>query len=117
MANVKKMTKREYFEQIKSKYALTEDEIAFVNHELELLGRKSSGERKPSARQLENEDIKSAILEGMEDGVWYTITAIIKNVPACAEMTNQKVSALIRQMIGSTVERTEDKRKAYFRKL
>lgn len=114
MANVKKMTKRDYFEQFKSKYALTEDEIAFIDHEIELLNRKNSTERKPTAKQVENEGIKSAILNGMEIGKLYTITALIKEIPECEGMTNQKVSAIVRQMVGNEIVRTEDKRKAYF---
>lgn len=114
MANVKKMTKRDYFEQFKSKYALTKDEIAFIDHEIELLNRKNSTERKPTAKQVENEGIKSAILNGMEIGKLYTITALIKEIPECEGMTNQKVSAIVRQMVGNEIVRTEDKRKAYF---
>jgi hypothetical protein len=53
----------------------------------------------------------------MEDGRLYTITDIQKNVPACADLSNQRVSALVRQMVGVTIERTEDKRKAYFSKI
>jgi hypothetical protein len=30
-------------------------------------------------------------------------------------MSNQKVSGVLRTMLGSTVERVEEKRKAYFR--
>jgi predicted transcriptional regulator len=44
----------------------------------------------------------------------YTITEIQKEIPECAEMSNQKISALIRQMVGNEIVRTEDKRKAYF---
>ena len=45
----------------------------------------------------------------------YTITDIIKSVPECADLTNQRVSALVRQLKDEgKVVRTEDKRKAYF---
>ena len=117
MANVKKMTKADYFRQIMANYPLNEDEKAFVEHELELLAKKNSADKKPTAQQVANEGIKTAILNGMEDGVLYTITDIIKTVPECAELTNQRVSAIVRQMIGVEVERVEEKRKAYFRKV
>ena len=42
----KKMTKREMFEQIKANYQLTEAERAFIDHELELLAKKNSAEKK-----------------------------------------------------------------------
>ena len=117
MANVKKMTKADYFRQIMANYNLTEDEKAFVEHELELLAKKNSADKKPTAQQVANEGIKQAILNGMEVGTLYTITDIIKTVPECTELTNQRVSAIVRQMIGVEVERVEDKRKAYFRKV
>lgn len=115
MSNTKKMTKRDYFEQIKAKYALTNDEVAFIDHELELLAKKNSSEKKPSAVQVANEGIKSAILNGMEVGTLYTITDMQKNIPELAELSNQKVSALVRQLIAEDkVVKTEDKRKSYF---
>lgn len=111
----KKMTKADYFRQIMANYALTEDEKAFVEHELELLARKNSTERKPTAQQVANEGIKKAILDTLEPGKLYTITDIIKSVPECAEMTNQRVSAVVRGMLGVSIERVEEKRKAYFK--
>ena len=118
MANTKKMTKREMFEQIKANYNLNADEIAFIDHELELLIKKNSAEKKPTAVQVANEGIKAEILEGMEVGKKYTITDLMKSVPACAELSNQRVSALVRQLVtDGSVERTEEKRKAYFSKV
>jgi len=118
MANTKKMTKREMFEQIKANYNLNTDEIAFIDHELELLAKKNSAEKKPTAVQVANEGIKAEILEGMEVGKKYTITDLMKSVPACAELSNQRVSALVRQLVtDGSVERTEEKRKAYFSKV
>ena len=116
MANTKKMTKREMFEQIKANYSLTNEEVAFIDHELELLAKKNSAEKKPTAVQVANEGIKSAIVEGMEPNRLYTITELIKEIPECADMTNQRVSALVRQLKDELkVERVEEKRKAYFR--
>jgi DNA-binding phage protein len=111
----KKMTKADYFRQIMENYALTEDEKAFVQHELDLLAKKNSAEKKPTANQLANQSIQQAIVEGLEPGKLYTVTDILKTVPACAELTNQKVSALIRGMVGTEIERVEEKRKAYFK--
>ena len=117
MNSAKKMTKRDYFNQLKEKYPLTQDEIHFIDREIELLDKKNSGEKKPTPQQKANEILKDAILKGMKEKVQYTITAIIKTVPECAELTNQKVSAVVRQMVekGSLV-RTEEKGKAYFTK-
>ena len=117
MANVKKMTKADYFKQIMANYPLTEDEKSFVEHELELLAKKNSAEKKPTAQQVANAGVADAIYEAMESNKLYSITDLIKEVPACADLTNQRVSAIVRGMIGSKVERIEEKRKAYFRKI
>jgi DNA-binding HxlR family transcriptional regulator len=118
MSNVKKMTKREMYEMIKANHNLSADEIAFIDHELELLAKKNSAEKKPTAVQVANEGIKADILNGMEIGKKYTITDLMKTIPACAELSNQRVSALVRQLVtDGAVERTEEKRKAYFSKV
>lgn len=115
MEKTKKMTKVEYFKQIKANYPLTEDEVKFIDHEIELLSKKNSAEKKPTAQQTANEAIKTAIVEGMERNRLYTVTEVIKSIPECADMTNQRVSALLRQLVeAGLVKRTEDKRKAYF---
>lgn len=113
----KKMTKRDYFTAIMSKYPLTDEEKAFIEHELELLARKNTSDKKPTAQQIANDGIKTAILDWMEENHLYTITEIQKGVSECAELTNQRVSALVRQMVlDNIVVRTEDKRKAFFSK-
>ena len=87
----------------------------FVAHELELLSKKNSADKKPTAQQTANEAVKTAIVNGMEVNRLYTITELIKEIPECAEMTNQRVSALVRQLVDAgLVKRTEDKRKVYF---
>ena len=117
MANTKKLTKRDHYntllalDEVKSNPKLVE----FIEHELELLDRKNSTEKKPTAQQTANDGIKTAILDNMAEGAKYTITDIIKTVPECADLTNQRVSALMRQLKeAGLVVRTEDKRKAYF---
>ena len=117
IANKTKMTKRDYFTAIMEKYPLTAEEKAFVEHELELLAKKNSADKKPTAQQVANEGIKQAILDGMEPNRLYTITELQKSISACAKLSNQRVSAIVRQMVGVTIDRTEDKRKAYFSKI
>ena len=112
----KKMTKREMFEQIKNSYNLTPAEVAFIDHELELLAKKNASEKKPTAQQVANEGLKSVILNVLtENGGLMTITDIQKSSAELAELSNQRISAIVRQMVGITVERVEDKRKAYFK--
>lgn len=82
------------------------------------IDKKNSAERKPTATQTENVGLKVAILEGMESGKAYTIGDLMKEIPALADLTNQRVSALVRQLKDDgLVTREEIKRKAYFTKV
>ena len=119
MTNSKKMTKREYFNALLSldEVKANNELVDFINHELELLAKKNASEKKLTPTQKENLTIQEAILNYMEDNVLYTITDLLKNVPECAGMSNQRVSAIVRIMREEKkVERIEEKRKAYFRK-
>ena len=115
----KKITKREKFEMLKAIPTVAQNEMLmdFINHELELLTRKNSSEKKPTAQQMLNEETKAIILEVLaENGGLMTITEIQKSHNALADLSNQRVSSLVRQLRDDLkVERVEDKRKAYFR--
>lgn len=79
------------------------------------IAKKNTAERKPTATQTANEGFKVAILEGLESGKAYTITDIIKSVDAVSDLSNQRVSAIVRQLVESgSLVREEVKRKAYF---
>ena len=118
----KKITKREKFEMLKNIQAVAENEmlVEFINHELELLAKKNSADKKPTAQQEANATIKADILAVMEanPNQLFTVSELLKKVPNLPDtMTNQRMSALVRQMVDSgSVKRTEDKRKAYFSK-
>lgn len=114
----KKLTKRDHFntlltiEEVKSNPVLVE----FINNELDLLARKNSSDKKPTAVQQANESIKTAILNFLANGEKYTITNMIKEIPECADLSNQKVSALVTILIGEgKVEKVIEKRVSYFK--
>lgn len=114
----KKITKREKFEmlmtiaEVKANPILSE----FIERELELLAKKNSAEKKPTAQQAENEAIKETILENLTSRM--TISEMQKTIPDLAEYSNQKISALMRQLVlEGLVEKVEDKRKSYFSKV
>jgi predicted transcriptional regulator len=116
-----KMTKREKFEalanlaEVKANPMLSE----FVAHELDLLAKKNaSGAGKMTATQVANEGIKAEILDGLanEPNRMFTVSEMQKAIPCCAELSNQRISALVRQLVADgKVERIEDKRKAFFK--
>lgn len=121
MMNEKKITKAQKFAMLKAIPEVAENEmlVEFIDHEIELLAKKNSAEKKPTAQQTANASIADEIVSVLASNPtrMYTITDLIKEVPACAELTNQRVSAIVRQLLGVSVERVEDKRKAYFRYL
>ena len=116
----KKMTKRDYFNELLAIAEVKENKamVDFINHELELLEKKNASKSSAETKtQKENASIKENLLNEMASGVKYTISDMQKELPCCAELTNQKISALVRQLIAENlVVRTEDKRKAYFSK-
>jgi hypothetical protein len=114
----KKVTKREKFEMLKAMSEVQANPMLmeFIDHELELLAKKNASEKKPTAQQVANEGLKDVILEVLKsNGGLMTITDIQKSAEELADLSNQRISALVRQMVGESVERVEDKRKAYFK--
>ena len=111
----KKITKKEMYAIIKAQLT-DEKQIAFIDHEIELLEKKSaSGTKKLTAEQKVNEGIKENILNAMELDKQYTVGEIMK---AVGIESNQKISALLRQLVlAEKLVRTEDKRKAYLSKV
>lgn len=113
----KKMTKKEMFAQIKA-HLTNEAEIAFIDHEIELLEKKNGAAKKPTKTQVANEELKGVLVSNMEDNMVYTVTDIIKNVEGMADLSNQKVSALLRQLVEEgKVTKVVEKRKSYFQKV
>ena len=78
--------------------------------------KKNSAEKKPTATQIANEGIKNLILEVIGNSS-LTITEMQKINGELAELSNQKISALLKQMVeNGSVVREDIKRKAYFKK-
>ncbi len=114
---MEKMTNVKALAYVLAHADLPEEVKAKVENMKAQFEKKNSAEKKPTEKQIANQGIQEAILEGMESGKDYTITDLIKSVPACADLTNQRVSALVRQMLGVSIERVEVKGKAYFHKI
>ena len=116
---MKKMTKREKFEMLMAISEVNSSPVLseFIAHELELLAKKNTSEKKPTAVQVANEGLKQTIMDVLnENGGLMTVTDIQKSCEELSELSNQKVSALIRQLKeDGKVEKVEDKRKSYFK--
>ena len=91
--------------------------IEMIDHEIELLTKKNTP-GKPTKAQQENTKLTEAVYEGMEQDKPYTVTEIIKSVPAVAGMNISKVRPLLTPLMeAGKVKREEVKGKAIFTKI
>ena len=116
MAEIKKLTKKDYFNELKGLVSDRQDRVNFIDHEIELL-RKKSSRTAPTKTQVENEKIKEKIVATLvELGKYATITDIQNANTELADLSNQKISALLKQLYDNKViEKVIDKKKAYFK--
>jgi hypothetical protein len=103
-----KITKSQRFEDIVSllhgeavKYGTTiEDADAFIAHEVELLTRKNSAERKETDTQRANAKYRDLIVEYLAVAESAkTCTEIAKGISELSDFNNQKVASLMRQLV------------------
>ena len=109
MAN--KMTYVSAISDVLNGVALTDEHIEKLTALKASLEKRASGERKPTATQKANVEVKGKIAEFLADGTLRTATEI----GDALGISNQKASALLKQMVDNgSVVKTVDKRKAYF---
>ena len=108
MAN--KITKKEMFTMIKAQVKDNAEMVAFIDHEIELLDKKASN-KKATKTQEANVGIKSTILTVLEGAKPMTVTEMQGASAELGELSNQKVSALVRQLVeaGKVVKTIEKK--------
>lgn len=115
-----KMTIREGFEKARALYEQMGDAemVAFFDGRIAQVLKKSSGEKKPTPRQKENDVIKQNLLNCMEVGVVYSIADMLTQFDCFpADMTPQRLSALLSQLGAKgtgEIKRTEEKGRAFF---
>lgn len=98
------MTKREMFTAMLAIPAIADNAemTEFINHEIELLVKKSSAERKLTKTQIENEAFKAAILNYL---IKVEVSRCIKDlqaeIPEISELSNQRVTHLMTALVNS----------------
>lgn len=117
MAN--KKTVVQMFEEIKALPGLTKEQVEFLEKRIEITKKKNAnrGENaKLTKTQLENEGIKETILSALSAiGEPTTIGNLVKSNAELTGYSNQKISALLTQLLkADKVVRTEVKGKAYY---
>lgn len=120
MTNTKKPTKRDNFNALLNlaEVKANPNLVEFIKHELELLDKKNSTEKKPSATALANDKLKATILSKMILNQAYTCSDIIKTIEECAELSTPKVSYLMNALADERkVVKLTDKKKTHFTKV
>ena len=114
MAN--KITKREVIGMMMNEEVVKANPtyVAYLENELALLDKKAQN-KKATKTQEQNVGIKATILKVLATIGSGTVTDIQNGNEGLSALSNQKVSALIRQLVESgEVVRTTDKKKSIF---
>ena len=119
MTKTKKMTKKDYFNTLKAidEVSKNAELIKFIDHEIELLDRKNSSDRKLSKNAAENVNLKAEILTIMkkEPDRLFTATEIWKQMENWDDLSNQRISALLKQLKEEgKIKKIEEKKKSLF---
>ena len=113
IAETKKLTKTEKFGVLLNIKEVAENEmlVEFINKEVELLNKKN-GKNGQTKGQKENEGYKNTIVEILTRvGKGLTISEIQAEDETLAQFSNQKISALLTQLVNDKiVTRTKDKK-------
>ena len=114
----KKMTIAETFAEIIATYDLSDEHKAFLLDRIDKASRKSNGERKPTAKQLQNEAVAEAVYAEMEPNRSYTVSEMLKVITAFEGVSASYANAIVKKLKDSgKVTRSEVKGRAYFTKV
>ena len=112
MAN--KKTKREFFGEIKEIVKGNAELVAFIDHELELLDKKTNA--KSTKVNTEQVELMEKIVNALNEiGRSVTISELQKENAEMAKYSNQKLSAMLKKLVDNKqVTKMVDKKKSYF---
>ena len=85
---------------------------AFLVDRAEKASRRSSGERKPTKTQLENEDIKNSMVELFEDGTTRRSSEVAEEMGISVNKATALLTALVKE---GRLENFKEKRISYFK--
>lgn len=120
MAN--KKVKRDYFMEIREIVKDNAELVAFIDHELELIARKNTGNTQTKV-QKENVEIAEMLLKELAKTEKTTITDLMNKSEVIQnytlengnKLTNQKISAIFKQQLeAGKITKIVEKKKSYF---
>lgn len=111
----KRLTKKDMFNKIMDICVDNAEIVEFCTHEIELLDRKNSSKGATKV-QKENIELKAEIVKALgEIGKPVTISELQASNEKMAMFSNQKLSALLKQLVDAKeVDKTVDKKKSFF---
>ena len=115
----KKLTKRQLFAMVEQVVESVETEnktlmLEFLSHEMELLEKKATS-KKETETQKQNAVLKGVITEVLSASAnALTITEMQAKSEVLGALSNQKVSAVVKQMVDITVKKTVEGKKSTF---
>ena len=90
--------------------------IEKLNGMITQLDKKAAAPKKPNSTQVANAVLMDEIADTLDHNTDYTVSAIIKAVPTCNLLSNQKVSAVANGMVKlGRMTKTAIKGVTYFR--
>ena len=116
MAETKKTTKREVLNYIIETYANDKMVVDYATHEIELLDNKKAN-KTMTKTQKENQEIAKVIVEVLANATEpLRIRDIQDKNEVLDTLSNQKMSALLTQLVkNEVVEKVTDKKVTYFK--
>lgn len=113
-----KTTKKDMFLALLAVPAVAENEglATFINHEIELLERKTSS-KKPTATQEANAAFKQLIIAYLQEvGTSKTIKELQAEIPELSELSNQRITHLLTPLCkeGTPLVKTYIKKTPYY---
>ena len=110
------MTKKEMFSAIRNVVIDNEEMVTFIDHEIELLNRKSNSPKKPTKNQIENDAFKAEIVAYLtEADAPKTIKELQTEIPAISGLSNQRITHMLTDLVkAETVKKAYIKKTPYF---
>ena len=94
------MTKREMFAEIRNAVIDNAEMVAFIDHEIELLNRKSTSPKKPTKTQMENDAFKAVIVDYLAGAdASKTIKELQAEIVELDGLTNQRITHMLTDLV------------------
>lgn len=112
---MKNITNKGFLEYVKANFDLPAEYVEKCDAMIAQLDKNANREKKPTARQDENEVLKADVVAYLSSGVHASVSEMIKAVPSLAGLSTQRVSALCRLLkLESKVDKEMVKGKTLF---